>query len=620
MPKKNESEISSSQVNASLNKPNIKQSAGPTLMVPGSSGSNINSESTKSVALIREGSKMILDKTQTFFHASKKSKFCKKVYRSNDAIEEEQQRQIDLAKFVIHPFSMFRWYWDMLMVSVLIVTLIMLPYVIAFDLAQLTTTWMVINLVFDALFLIDICLNFRTGIVNQRTEEVILEPKKIAWSYCKTWFLVDLVSSLPFDEIYVWTTGEEQASYAALHLLKALRLTKFLSLLKILRMARLLRYIYKMEEILDIDASVIRIFNLIMMVLVMSHWNGCMQFFIMYINDFPADSWVTINNLHLPSATNLDKYTHSLFRAMSQMVCIGFGSDVSRSPLEIWCTIFSMMMGATLYCLFIVSTNNLIQTVNRPEKTYNKKIAQAKEYMRYRRVPYSLQKRVLDYYDHKYQRKYFDEELIAHEPHMSNELKKEIMLHNCKPLVDTVDFLAQGSSDFVCDVIMKMHFEVYLPGDRIIQAGKKGDSMYFIEHGKVEVVLPNGEVVNRLGDGQHFGEIALLMDERRVASVVALEMCDLYLLSRENFKSVLTEYPQMGRKIESVAQARLESIRKDYPELYDTFSEKYKSSQTSTIPSESESIPLATNSTATTDSSVQSRKKNPTINMPPVEQ
>jgi len=42
-----------------------------------------------------------------------------------------------------------------------------------------------------------------------------------------------------------------------------------------------------------------RIFNLICMMLLLGHWNGCLQFLVPMLQDFPPDTWVAINNLQV---------------------------------------------------------------------------------------------------------------------------------------------------------------------------------------------------------------------------------------------------------------------------------------------------------------------------------
>ncbi len=86
--------------------------------------------------------------------------------------------------------------------------------------------------------------------------------------------------------------------------------------------------------------------------------------------------------------------------------------------------------------------------------------------------------------------------------------------------------------------------------------------MYFIRTGMVEVLSDDGEVATTLSDGAHFGEICLLTDDRRVASIKTVTICDLFSLSKVNFQSLLDEFPEMRCTLEKVALHRLSLLRK----------------------------------------------------------
>uniref|UniRef100_T1GHA6 Uncharacterized protein n=1 Tax=Megaselia scalaris TaxID=36166 RepID=T1GHA6_MEGSC len=66
-----------------------------------------------------------------------------------------------------------------------------------------------------------------------------------------------------------------------------------------------------------------RIFNLICMMLLIGHWSGCLQFLVPMLQGFPSNSWVSINELQ--EAYWLEQYSWALFKAMSHMLCIGYG-------------------------------------------------------------------------------------------------------------------------------------------------------------------------------------------------------------------------------------------------------------------------------------------------------
>lgn len=128
--------------------------------------------------------------------------------------------------------------------------LIIIPVGITFFSEQTTTTWLVFNVASDTIFLVDLVMNFRTGIVNEESSEIILDPKIIKMNYLKSWFVVDFLSSIPVDYIFlIVEKGFDSEVYKTARALRIVRFTKILSLLRLLRLSRLIRYIHQWEEV-----------------------------------------------------------------------------------------------------------------------------------------------------------------------------------------------------------------------------------------------------------------------------------------------------------------------------------------------------------------------------------
>ncbi|XP_063366465.1 potassium/sodium hyperpolarization-activated cyclic nucleotide-gated channel 2 isoform X3 [Cydia amplana] len=495
------------------------------------------------------------------------NKLAMKLFGSKKALMKERIRQKAAGHWVIHPCSSFRFYWDLCMLLLLVANLIILPVAISFFNDDLSTRWIAFNCLSDTIFLIDIVVNFRTGIMQQdNAEQVILDPKLIAKHYLRTWFFLDLISSIPLDYIFLIfnQVNDFSESFQILHAgraLRILRLAKLLSLVRLLRLSRLVRYVSQWEEVyfLNMASVFMRIFNLICMMLLIGHWSGCLQFLVPMLQGFPANSWVAINELQ--DSFWLEQYSWALFKAMSHMLCIGYGRFPPQSLTDMWLTMLSMISGATCYALFLGHATNLIQSLDSSRRQYREKVKQVEEYMAYRKLPREMRQRITEYFEHRYQGKFFDEELILGE--LSEKLREDVINYNCRSLVASVPFFANADSNFVSDVVTKLRYEVFQPGDIIIKEGTIGNKMYFIQEGIVDIVMANGEVATSLSDGSYFGEICLLTNARRVASVRAETYCNLFSLSVDHFNAVLDQYPLMRRTMESVAAERLNKIGKN---------------------------------------------------------
>uniref|UniRef100_A0A8B9JBA2 Hyperpolarization activated cyclic nucleotide-gated potassium channel 2b n=1 Tax=Astyanax mexicanus TaxID=7994 RepID=A0A8B9JBA2_ASTMX len=178
------------------------------------------------------------------------NKFSLRMYGSQKAVEREQERVKSAGNWIIHPYSDFRFYWDFTMLLFMVGNLIIIPVGITFFKDETTTPWIIFNVVSDTFFLMDLVLNFRTGIIIEESSDIILDPKTIKKKYLKTWFIVDFVSSIPVDYIFlIVEKGIDSEVYKTARALRIVRFTKILSLLRLLRLSRLIRYIHQWEEV-----------------------------------------------------------------------------------------------------------------------------------------------------------------------------------------------------------------------------------------------------------------------------------------------------------------------------------------------------------------------------------
>ncbi|HYP68530.1 MAG TPA: cyclic nucleotide-gated ion channel [Thiobacillaceae bacterium] len=108
----------------------------------------------------------------------------------------------------------------------------------------------------------------------------------------------------------------------------------------------------------------------------------------------------------------------------------------------------------------------------------------------------------------------------------------------------------------IADIARLLKTQV-LPARRVVvRRGEAADAMFFIMSGEVEVDVQPTPV--RLGKGKYFGEIALIKDVVRTATVITLGECRLLSLDVNDFRRLMLQYPDLKSAIEHVADERLQ--------------------------------------------------------------
>ena len=121
-------------------------------------------------------------------------------------------------------------------------------------------------------------------------------------------------------------------------------------------------------------------------------------------------------------------------------------------------------------------------------------------------------------------------------------------------LVAKVPFFKNVGASVIADVARLLRARDYPARAVIVRRGERGDCMYFIASGEVEVRLRPEAV--RLGPGEFFGEIALLTGGPRNATIVAVQPCTLLTLDIVDFRQLLGRQPELARVVNEEAERR----------------------------------------------------------------
>ena len=136
----------------------------------------------------------------------------------------------------------------------------------------------------------------------------------------------------------------------------------------------------------------------------------------------------------------------------------------------------------------------------------------------------------------------------------AEELRKRDFVVNWQS-VARVPLFARLDATAIASVAQLLKPRSVSANQAIVRRGDVADSMYFIMEGEVEVELTPTPV--RLKQGEFFGEIALIQNIRRTATIFSITNCRLLVLEAVDFHRLVDQVPELKEHIEQTSEERL---------------------------------------------------------------
>lgn len=167
------------------------------------------------------------------------------------------------------------------------------------------------------------------------------------------------------------------------------------------------------------------------------------------------------------------------------------------------------------------------------------------------------------------------EELAKKHPHVPEVLEEYFKTRMFDNVLRKSHLFESLFSKDRIEIVKKFKSQKVDKGNFVFKEGDDGDRIYFIKNGEAEIVMDkDGDtlVVARIEVGDFFGEIAILKDGKRTASVRAASPLEILYLERSDFKRILEAYPQLEAKLKKTMEERA----KDTIEAYQSHQEMKK--------------------------------------------
>jgi hypothetical protein len=368
-----------------------------------------------------------------------------------------------------------------------------------------------------------------------------LKDLKIEWKHSGTAFssakvklvtflMVDFVACIPFD-IISYSFGLQQGF-------------KIITLLRLFRLVRIVK-VWKIVSTIALIPRHIKIQMYVISTVVVIHWIAC--------------GWILLHP-HT-EGTRLDYYVTCLYWAVTTLTTIGYGDITPTTPVARIFTMFIMISGVGVYGIVIGNVANMLQAANRYKEKNREKMQDLATFLKHYNIPPRIQSACFQYYNHMFEKRLSDNDtkIISDLP---PALQNELQVYMNMKLISNVPIFKGCSIACLKEVSAALEQKYYAPGHTVINIGELGDEMYIIGHGKVDVILKDGNTVATLHEGQCFGEQALLQHTTRNANVRAQTYCDLYKLNKEDFLKIIEKHPELHDNLTNILNKRESDKRK----------------------------------------------------------
>lgn len=462
---------------------------------------------------------------------------------------------------IIYQDGTFRTFWDLLVMFLLLYVLLSLPFTMGFDqLPALVYT----DYIGDILFLIDIGINFRTTYIGPE-ELVVTSGTKIALQYMKTWFVIDLASSVPWDLL---TAGLVPSMQVA-RLLKIGKIAKLLRVGKLFKTLAASELAERLEDYIPRKAyqTVSKILVLLSLTVLLCHWLAC---FLAIFDPAAIDDY-----LGGPQAVER-RYLAALYWSMTTLTTVGYG-DLTPSMNSDAGRVFAMvamLVGGAFYGFILGNITSVVTSTDIDSRAFNERMEMLEAWLDHHdRIPQVLRRRIRrNFKAHWFTRTTADDSSIICD--LSRELRADAAYFIIHENVRSHPMFCEMQSSALATLVDVLKQVCAEHTETIVNLGDQGTAMYIIVSGSAQAVdgdlslgrasrLPastsmprirgstttnNLEQFPKLHPGDSFGEeIIFGFEELYTYTILAVSRVQMFELGEDEFKQRFKNLPDLRK-------------------------------------------------------------------------
>ena len=233
-----------------------------------------------------------------------------------------------------------------------------------------------------------------------------------------------------------------------------------------------------------------------------------------------------------------------------------------------------LLFGIAAFSAILGSASALMASLDSASIERQNEISSIEQFLSFRRIPTALRARITAYFNYQWDTGTtpYHKSLFLRLP---AELSLELKLSLKRRLIEQTPLFVKCTPGTILALVRRLTSGSATPGEMVIHEGDVGDCMYFVTTGKLRVLHSVGGGGGRLGgnagvelvelhSGSYFGELALLGERIRSASVQALTFCELERLSYDDFDELLQAHDDLLAQVIKSAKVRIARLRQSF--------------------------------------------------------
>lgn len=422
--------------------------------------------------------------------------------------------------------------------AITMVDVVWVPFLCSFskyeNIWQTLTPMLVIDESLNVIYLAGSLIQLRTSAVDLSIGCEYVAPNHIFWyRMTSAYFWLDFVSN----------AGGLSHVFGV----------KSLSLLRLLRVWRLSNTSDDKYELhlARLSGGVLStLVELVLTIVLMIHIFACVWFYSM-VNEMPTFEEDFAKDPRFWGGGPLETYIFCYAQGAAMLV--GWGNpepasaDLIYTISELFAVWFMAPVAAITNAFVFASLMDVVIQATEDTSKYLEEMRAGSMLMDSIFVPSELKDRVMRYLSYISVQK-----VNAIEDRLMNTLSKdlllEVKLHLFDSLITAAPFFREAPPSLLTDMVMALEQEVFNPGSVLFYRGDTSTDMFFIIKGITEVLINDTTVCAHKRHGEFFGEIGLVFNQPRTATLRAKTFCILAKLSRESCQNALRSLPPEGRE------------------------------------------------------------------------